>query len=249
MMQLHGRAILVLAFAFSVVFFPIVMFGQRIRIADMSMSPVGASQRMYSAFSAAVARFDVVAAYDVMDAGGMEKVLAGMDEGWEAAVSKRGYFGFIYRDRVQMVKELGNYPGKGEFARIPYGAQFRLAGTRFALNLVICQIEVNKDQRARAMEIAHLAGVYRYFENLTGNHGITLLIAGGLGSERELASRSLAAARGDVVALRASSTGAKGLHDEEERMFASAALRARIEEAGIGSSTPNSSYVILKTGK
>jgi len=178
----------------------------------------------------------------------MEKVLAGMDEGWEAAVSRGGFFGFIYNDRVQMVKELGTYPGIGKFARAPYGAQFRLAGTRFALNLVVCHIEARKGQEARAAEIAHLAAVYHYFENLTGNRGITLLLAGGLRDERELAFRSLVAL-GDVMALGASFTGAEGLHDEGDRMFASAALRSRIEEAGFSASTPRTAYVILKTGK
>ena len=105
--------------------------GQRVRIADMSMSSLGAPQRLYSTFSAAVARFDVVAAEGLRDAGIMEKVLAGMDDDWEAAVSRSGYFGFIYNDRIQMVKDLGTYPGKGEFLHTPYAAQFRLAGTRF----------------------------------------------------------------------------------------------------------------------
>jgi hypothetical protein len=55
--------------------------GQRIRIANMNMSPLGIPSRMYAVFSAAAARFDVVAADNLTDARGMEKVLAGMDEG------------------------------------------------------------------------------------------------------------------------------------------------------------------------
>jgi hypothetical protein len=78
----------------------------------MSMSSLGAPQRLYLAFQTAVARFDLTAAEGLRDAGIMEKVLAGMDEGWEAAVSRSGYFGFIYNDRIQMVQDLGTYPEK-----------------------------------------------------------------------------------------------------------------------------------------
>ncbi|MGA2641579.1 MAG: hypothetical protein ABSG21_11840 [Spirochaetia bacterium] len=83
---------------------------------------------------------------------------------------------------------------------------------------------------------------------MTGNRGITLLLAGGLSDERDLAFRSLLA-WGDVMALDANRAGAEGLHGEGDRMFASAALRSRIAEAGIGTSTPHTVYVILKTGK
>jgi hypothetical protein len=119
------------------------LFGQRVRIADMSMSALGAPQKMYPIFSATVARFDVVAAEVLRDEGVMEKVLAGMDDNWGAAASKSGYFGFIYNNRIQMIKDLGTYPGKGEFLHTPYAAQFRLAGTRFSVNLVLCHIETN----------------------------------------------------------------------------------------------------------
>src|SRR5208282_3922051 len=99
------------------VFVPMEVSGQRVRIADLSMSRLNASPHTYTSFSETVARFDVVAADDLGDAGGMEKVLAGMDEGWEASVSRGGYFGFIYSERVQMVKELGTYSGKSDFAQ------------------------------------------------------------------------------------------------------------------------------------
>jgi hypothetical protein len=69
--------------------------GQRVRIANMNMGALGAPQRMFSIFSATVARFDLVAAEGLRDEGIMEKVLSGMDKDWEAAVSRSGYFGFI----------------------------------------------------------------------------------------------------------------------------------------------------------
>ena len=231
-----GRAVPMLILAFSAVFLPAAMIGQSIHIVDVSLSSLGATPSSYSAFSEVASRFDVMAVDGVRDAGGVEKVLAGMDEGWEAAVSRGGSFGFLYCKRVQMVKELGMYPAKKDFAQPPYGAQFRLAGNRFALNIVLCHVE-QKDLKSRAAEIAGLSSVYRYFENLTGNRGITLLLAAGLGDDREKAAQLLMA-REDVMLLKASG-----------RVFASAALRWRIEKAGIGASTPPTAYVILRTGK
>lgn len=231
-----ARLVWILALVFPVVFLPPALAGQSLHIAAVSMSPLGSTQRSYSAFSAVASHFDVVAADDVRDPGGMEKVLAGMDEGWEASVSRGGSFGFLYSERVQMVKELGTYSGKSDFAQPPYGAQFRLAGTRFALNLVVCRVG-QTDSKSRAAEIAGLSLVYRYFENLTGNRGITLLLAAGLGKDRERAARLLAS-RGDVVLLKSS-----------DHIFASTALRPRIEKAGTDPSTPPAAYIVLRTGK
>ena len=222
--------------------------GQQVRIADMSMSTLGAPGRLYSIFSAEVARFDVVAAEGLKDMGIMEKVLSGMDDGWEAAVSRSGYFGFIYKDRIQMVKDLGTYPGKGEFLHAPYAAQFKLAGTSFAVNLVLCHIETNKDRNFKATELASLTSVYRYFEKLTGNRGITLLLSGGLSDVTEQAPESMAPQAG-MVSLRSNLTAVKGPRDQGQRVFVSVALQSLIEESGYGTSAPPVAYVILRTGK
>lgn len=231
------------------VFFPISLFGQNIRIADLSMNRIGDSGRSFPAIAATVSRFDVVAADEVRDAGGMEKVLAGMDDSWEAAMSRGGFFGFFYNNRVQLIKELGTYPETAQFVRPPYGAQFRFSGTRFLFNLIVCHIESKGDQKTRMAEIAHLAAVHRYFERLTGNRGITILLAGGLGDDHEQAVRLLMAmTRGEVLAVKTTPSGTKGRHDGDEGMFASATLRPRIEEAGIGASMPHPAYVILKIG-
>ena len=223
---------------------------QRVRIANMSMSLLGAPQRLYNVFSAAVARFDLVAAEGLRDAGVMEKVLSGMDvdAGWEAAVSRSGYFGFIYNDRIQMVKDLGTYPGKGEFLHTPYGAQFRLAGTRFSVNLVLCHVEASKDRKLKAAEIAGLADVYRYYENLTGNRGITLVLSGGLSDISEQTSESLLSER-EMVSLHTSLAAKETSRDQGQRMFASVALQSRVEESGFGASAPPHAYVVLRTGK
>jgi len=235
-----------MALAFLTVFTPIAVFGQRIRIADLNMSRIGEGGVPYPVLAATVDRFDVVAADGVSDAGGMEKVLAGMDDGWEATLSREGFYGFFYSERVPLVRELGTYPGPSQFGRPPYGAQFRLAGSRFAFNLVVCHIDAEKGPKAGAAEIAHIVQVYRYYEKLTGNRGITIL-AGSFGEEAYPALPAVA--RGEVIALEADSSGTDHLHDRREHMFASTALRPLIEEAGIGTSTPHPAYVVLRTGK
>jgi hypothetical protein len=222
------------------------LVGQRVRIANLSMSSLNAPSRLYTTFSAEVARFDIVAAEGLRNAGIMEKVLSGLNDSWEAAVSTRGYFGFIFNDRIQMVKELGIYPGKGEFLHAPYAAQFRLVGTRFAVNLVLCHVETNRNGRLKEAEIARLAHVYRYYEDLTGNHGITLLLAGGLRDGPEQTASSLIP---EMVPLSTSPTAAKSPRTQEHGLFASVALRPLIEESGLGASTSSVAYVVLKANR
>jgi len=144
------------------------LFGQDIRIAALSLGARQPARLLEVA--RAVARFDVVAADGIGEAGDMEKVLAGMDDRWEAVLNGAGgYYGFFYDERLEVVKELGTYRGSGRFPRPPYGVQFRLARSRFAFNLVAC--------RVAARDTAGLADVSRWFERLTGNRGITILAA------------------------------------------------------------------------
>jgi len=144
------------------------LFGQDIRIAALSMGARQPAKLLEVA--QAVARFDVVAADGIGEAGDMEKVLAGMDDRWEAVLNGAGgYYGFFYDERLEVVKELGTYRDPGRFPRPPYGVQFRLARSRFAFNLVAC--------RVAARNAAGLADVSRWFEKLTGNRGITILAA------------------------------------------------------------------------
>ena len=198
--------------------------------------------------SATVARFDVVAADNVSDEGGMEKVLAGLDDSWEAVMSRAGSFGFFYNDdQVQLVRELGTYPDKAQFARSPYGAQFRLSGTRFLFNIVICHIAAGTDQEPSTDEIANLASVYRYFEKISGDRGMTVLLAGGIENRYAQEIRSLLeGARSALVALDENLSGTGSLHDRKQRFFASAALYPRIEEVKMDDSTLPSAGFVLK---
>jgi hypothetical protein len=218
--------------------------GRLIRIANMSMGALGAPQKLYTDFSAAVGRFDLVAAEGLRDPGIMEKVLSGLDESWEAAVSTSGYFGFIYNDRIQMVKNLGAYPGKNEFVHAPFAAQFRLVGTRFAVNLVLCHVEAGRDHGPGGAETSRLADVYRYFEKLTGNRRITLLMVGGLDG---VPGQAAEVGRGEMVSLR-TGRAAQDPRAQGQQVFASDALRPRVKESGVGESTPRVAYIVLKTG-
>jgi hypothetical protein len=146
------------------------LFGQEIRIAALSMGSGAPRGTALIDVARAVVRFDVVAADGIPEAGDMEKVLAGMDEGWEAVLNgDGGYYGFFYDERLQVVKELGVYRGPGTFTRPPYGVQFRLPRSRFTFNFVACRVRPGRS--------SGLAEVTRWFENLTGNRGITILSA------------------------------------------------------------------------
>ena len=100
------------AFVLLMCLVPIAVSGQKLRIAELSMSLI-AGPHMYPDLAAAVGRYDVVAADEIEEAGAMEKVLAGMDDDWQAIMSKGGSLGFFYNDRILLLKELGRYPEKG----------------------------------------------------------------------------------------------------------------------------------------
>jgi hypothetical protein len=168
-----------------------------------------------------------------------------MDDSWEAVLSRTGRssFGFFYDEKIHLERELGAYPRIVQFAHPPYGVQFKLAGSRFAFNLVLCRVAPEQDRAARASELGHLAEVYRYFEKLTGNRGITIL-AGRFGSDHEQASRTFLSAGGeDIIAVRAKTGWSDG------RIFASSALRPWIREAGVDTSSIHPFYLTLETAK
>jgi hypothetical protein len=121
------------------------------------------------------------------------------------------------------------------------GAMYSVLSETVAFNLVVCRAGKEKSQRPGATASTQFLAVYRYFEKLTGNRGITITVAEGLGESRSI----VAAARGEVIAVKENppGTGSGG-----ERMFASAALRTRIEGAGIGTSALRPLFVVLKTG-
>jgi len=120
-------------------------------------------------------------------------------------------------------------------------------GTRFFVNLVLCHVEAGKDRGSNAAEIARLADVYRYFESLTGNRGVTLLLSSGLGNLPEPASAPLVP-QGDMVSLRSNLTAANTSQDQGQRIFASPALQSLIQESGFGASAPPFTYVTLGAG-
>src|SRR5208337_4856825 len=63
-----------------------------------------------------------------------------------------------------------------EFFRPPYAVQFRVKSTGFAFNLVACHIVYGKSEKERLAEINHLEEVYRYFDGLTANKGMTIIV-------------------------------------------------------------------------
>lgn len=248
--------------------FPIFIFlafvgaflpGQQLRIAAYNTGGLGETRTDYQALARLLSNFDLVAAVQVMNAEGLEKVVTALDERWEGVMSEkenrarglREFFGFIFNDRVELVKMLGAYPPPDTFIRPPYGAQFKLRGSRFAFNLVACHITQGA---ARSTEIFRLADVYRYFEKLTGNRGITIL-AGDFNDDKPRSFDSfLGGTDRQVVAVRGTMSGRRGADPGFDHMFASAALQPRIEAADLFScGEPGARrlpvYLVLKAGR
>ena len=134
---------------------------QQIRVAAYNMEGLGEARKDYPALAKVVSNFDVVAAEEVMNSGGLEKVVSALDEGWEAVMSEkspgprrlREFFGFLFNDRIEIVKTWAPIP-RGDFNRPPFGVQFPLKGTRFAFNLIACHVIDYNSERIRMAEIA-----------------------------------------------------------------------------------------------
>jgi hypothetical protein len=257
-------------------FLPLVLFliavslpAQVLRIASYNVDGLGEQRKDYTALAKVITNFDVVVAEDVLSAGGVEKVLSLLSDGWEAATSEkdarsvrsRDFFGFFYNERVELYKVLGAYKGAGRFYRPPYGANFKVKGSPFSFNIVACHIDSESGERARAAEIDGLGDVYRYFEKLTGNRGITIM-AGDFGEERARSFRSLMELGGQqVLPHKATTMGKNGLDRDCDHIFVSAALRPRIAKADVlywtrdfqGTRTTVSNhfpvYVVLRAGR
>ena len=226
---------------------------QQIRVAACNMEGLGEAQKDYPALAKVVSNFDVVVAEGVMNSGGLEKVLSALDGDWEAVMSEKGpgprrlkeFFGFLFNYRVEIVKILGAYPPPGDFNRPPFGIQFRLKGTRFAINLIACHVIDYNSERIRMAEIGRLGEVYRYYEKLTGDRGITI-IAGDFNDERPKSFTALLGQGGnDVISVKTAGN---------DHIFVSAALKPRVQKSNISFGPKTDSghlpvYVVLKAGK
>ena len=159
------------------VFLPLVLFGQELRVASYNMERLGQNHKDYTTLAKVIGIFDVVAAEEIMNGKGMSNVLTRLGGRWGDFVSGKGegsrsyreHFGFFFDDKVELSRDLGEYPRPHEFFRPPYGAQFRMKATGFTFNLIACHIVYGKSEREREAEISHLEEVYQYFDGLTEN--------------------------------------------------------------------------------
>jgi endonuclease/exonuclease/phosphatase family metal-dependent hydrolase len=228
-------------FRLFLVLVPVLLSAQSVRIASYNVAGLGEREKDYATLARIIANFDVVAAEEVRGGAGVEKVLSELADGWMAAVSDKEAqgekhkesFGFFYNDRVELYRMLGPYTGDGSFVRPPYGANFKVKGSSLVFNLVACHIDSDLGPRARAAEIDRLGDVYKYFEKLTGNRGMTIM-AGDFGEERMRAFRSLTALSAQqVLPAKATTMGAGGPYRAEDHIFVSPALRPMIEKADV----------------
>jgi endonuclease/exonuclease/phosphatase family metal-dependent hydrolase len=222
-------------------FAPLVLFGQELRVASYNMERLGQNHKNYAILAKVVADFDVVAAEEVMNGKGMAAVLEQLGGRWADFTSAQGegskryqeHFGFFFDDKIELSRDLGEYPQAGEFFRPPYGVQFKVKSTGFAFNLVACHIVYGKSEKQRVEEIGHLDEVYRYFDGLTENKGITI-IAGDFNEDKAEDFLSLTGqGDNDVIPSEGTTIGVRGPDHFYDHIFIPAALRSRLEKADV----------------
>ena len=244
------------------------LWAQQVRIASYNMERLGEDAKDYPVLARVISRFDVVAAEEVMNAGGMQRVLRQLGPAWSKAMSEasegskkyREFYGFFYDKKIELVKMLGPYPGKRQFFRPPYGAEFKAKGSDLTFTLVACHIIYGKDEIERVQEIRHLGEVYRYFESLTGSQGTTI-IAGDFNEEHETDFQALHDLdEQEVIPAKGTTMGVSGPDHAYDHMFLPPALRVRKVSADVdywttdfAASRKNVSdhfpvYLVLRTG-
>jgi endonuclease/exonuclease/phosphatase family metal-dependent hydrolase len=214
---------------------------QELRVASYNMERLGQNRKDYSSLAKVLADFDVVAAEEVMNAKGPSDVLSQLGSQWADFVSTQGegsrsyqeHFGFFFDDKVELSRDLGEYPQPHEFFRPPYAVQFRVKSTGFTFNLVACHIIYGKSEKERFAEIIHMEEVYEYFEGVSENKGITIIV-GDFNEDKSEAFSSLAR-HGDSDAIPAEGTtiGTHGPDHFYDHMFVPSKLRSRVEKAGV----------------
>jgi endonuclease/exonuclease/phosphatase family metal-dependent hydrolase len=263
------RAVRWLLTVFLVLVVSLGAWAQELRIASYNMERLGENKKDYAALVKVISSFDVVAAEEVMNAGGMSEVLGRLGQGWSDTMSESGegsaryqeFFGFFYDAKVQLVSKLGEYPKIHEFFRPPYGARFKSRDSALTFNLFACHIMYGRSDVERVAEIGHLGVVYRYFEGITGNRGVTIIL-GDFNEDRSSAFQSLAALDDQEAIPQESTTiGTRGPAHAYDHVFLPPALRPLETSAGVDYWTTDYSrtrkqvsdhfpvYIVLKTGK
>jgi len=218
-----------------------VLDAQELSVASYNMERLGQGHKDYATLAKVVAHFDVVAAEEVMNSKGPSDLMVQLGGGWSDFVSVQGegsrryqeHFGFFYDDKVELSRDLGEYPKLHEFFRPPYAVQFRVKSTGFTFNLVACHIIYGKDEKERVAEIGHLEEVSRYFDGLTENKGLTI-VAGDFNEDRAAAFAPLTEnGDRDVVPAEGTTMGARGPSHFYDHMFIPKNLRSRVQKADV----------------
>jgi endonuclease/exonuclease/phosphatase family metal-dependent hydrolase len=208
---------------------PLALGAQELRVASYNMERLGQSHKDYATLARVIMSFDVVAAEEVMNSKGPSDVMAKHGGGWADFVSVQGegwrnyqeHFGFFFDEKVELSRDLGEYPVPHEFFRPPYAVQFRVKATGFTFNLVACHIIYGTSEKERVAEISHLEEVYEYFDGLTENKGITI-VAGDFNEDKPAAFTSLTGnGDRDVIPSGGTTMGARGPAHFYDHMFVS----------------------------
>jgi len=220
---------------------PLALGAQELRVASYNMERLGQNQKDYATLAKVVADFEVVAAEEVMNSKGPSEVLSQLGSRWADFVSIQGegsknyqeHFGFFYDEKVDLSRDLGEYPRRHEFFRPPYAVQFRMRSTGFTFNLVVFHIVYGKSEKERVAEISHLEEVYQYFDGLTENKGITI-ITGDFNENKPGDFTSLTDQRdNDAIPAEGTTMGINGPDHFYDHIFIPWTLRSRVEKADV----------------
>ncbi|MDR1834488.1 MAG: endonuclease/exonuclease/phosphatase family protein [Fusobacteriaceae bacterium] len=146
-------------------------------IASFNALRLGKSRKDYRRMAKVVSHFDLVGLLEVMNRAGVEQLVRVLEkesgEKWGYHLSPwsvgkgeyREYYAYVYRkDKVRFLRESGFYPGQSEYAREPYGADFKIG--EFDFTFVLVHIIFGNDESRRRSEIFRLSRVYEYFQGL-----------------------------------------------------------------------------------
>lgn len=229
-------ASLIIIFSFS------VAFAQDLKLASYNMMRLGTNNHKdYTTLASVVNNFDIVGAIEVINEKGLASIESVLPSGWKYIISPnsvgektyREYYGFLYNDKVEVVKDVGFFPNKeNEFARPPYCVQFRDKASGFVFNVAIIHVIYGVPSQ-RIAEINNLGKAYTYFENETGNLGNTI-IAGDFNEENIDSFKSIIdLGTSEVSSIKKTTLGESSPVNDYDHMFVSLKLKFYIKEADV----------------
>jgi deoxyribonuclease-1-like protein len=159
-----------------------VIFGKDIAVVgSFNTLHLGWKGKDYEKIAQVVSMFDIVALQEVMSEEGIKKLKEETERvsnlKWDYIISEksvgtdkyREFYGFMYKkNKVKILRKHGFYKEKcdTDFAREPFGADFRIG--KFDFTLVTVHLTFGDEKTDRQKEALILGDVYDYFQKING---------------------------------------------------------------------------------